>query len=930
MNYNVLQRVNSYSNIMNSNYNINIPTALPLIRNNHYDHSNITVAPPIPSFYKQNINSSNYYSHLPNIMNITYSSAENIAKKFSNNLKNLQNLEDQITEKNHKFNLQKLNQIENEKNLKYKLREDVQNKLKNGNDDEDIKEKISKVRQVVGRIPDYKTEEQKKSFQNKELMTEEVLNKFNMNLDSALSEYSNNIKNIIKSKNNNDTNLYEKIKQGIDNLKADFSERIDNFNKESMRNMDLMQKLMNNSSNPRLQLLSEHLFSTDDSVQILKLKKKKIKKSYSDIDNINMPLFMEKVEENIKSKNNEAIVEKIPLDLWEKNRKKALVINKAIKEKVAFYSQSYFKLQPLNKFRSYVFLVMAARRMLNIRYILYKEIKFDTVSYYINNFEDMDIILKKLVYNTVKEPLLEILNDTKLNINFTYYNEDNDEVYKLLQDYIERIINGFNTKFFNGVSSKMLSYLSLYVTNQSFIPKEFFTTFELVRFRTTETGEFIELDDNNRKMILIFYIFIKILLRNVFLELMFNKAVRKKLSWNVKLNIKMLVSILYRSIIKNLTKNCGAKTNLDNLEETEDITAFLKLRFKKREFHLHQFLKKDYFLKISQEDANSKKIRKRVKQPISPRKNEYTYNNGDLRKIRETKNIEKEEKNKNNSVYYNDDNEDENNQSQNDNINNGDEKENGDSEKEESIIMNKSKEKSKGKLPPPRMSKNQNSFEEEEESEIVERKSKSSKSISNKKLKSKSISKNSSNLSSVSSNLKERSNITKSGKNSTIQEELNENSNEEDEKDDVEKKGKGQNKEDEELDFFDDYKKEKLMPKRKVSTEKEDGKIKTRLIGEEQNLKITTRLSDRLKEKNTIKDFSKSDITKMYFIIQNFQSYGDDIDSNEVDLLDKVLYSNKYLKTYYLYTNEYNFDPGEMISNFMDKLLEKIQINFSK
>ena len=50
----------------------------------------------------------------------------------------------------------------------------------------------------------------------------------------------------------------------------------------------------------------------------------------------------------------------------------------------------------------------------------------------------------------------------------------------------------------------MLSYLSLYVTNQCFIPKDFFTTFELVRFRTTETGEFIELDDNSRKMIFSF------------------------------------------------------------------------------------------------------------------------------------------------------------------------------------------------------------------------------------------------------------------------------------------------------------------------------------------------------------------------------------------------------------------------------------------
>ena len=49
---------------------------------------------------------------------------------------------------------------------------------------------------------------------------------------------------------------------------------------------------------------------------------------------------------------------------------------------------------------------------------MYKEFKFDSVSYYINNLEDMDIIFKKLVYNTVKEPL-------------TYDNEDNHEVYNL-------------------------------------------------------------------------------------------------------------------------------------------------------------------------------------------------------------------------------------------------------------------------------------------------------------------------------------------------------------------------------------------------------------------------------------------------------------------------------------------------------------------
>ena len=350
MNYNDLQRVKPYYNTINYRYNNGIPNALPLIRNNNFDHSNITVAPPIPSYYKQNINSSNYYSHVPNINNITYSSAENIAKKFSNNLKNLQNLEDQITEKNREFNLPKLNQIENDKNLKNKLREGVENKLENGNDDEDIKEKMSQVRQVVGRIPDYKTEEQKKTIQNKELMSEEGMNKFNMNLVSALSEYSNNIQKTIKSKNNNDTNMYEMIKQGIDSLKEDFSSRIDKFNKESKRNMDLMRKLMMNSSNPRLQLLSEHLFSTDDIDQILKLREKN-KKNDSVIDTRRMSLLMQKAADNAKAENDKAkndellktisqnqnqdqngqknkvltgegeIVEKVPLDLWEKNRK---------------------------------------------------------------------------------------------------------------------------------------------------------------------------------------------------------------------------------------------------------------------------------------------------------------------------------------------------------------------------------------------------------------------------------------------------------------------------------------------------------------------------------------------------------------------------------------------------------------------------------
>jgi hypothetical protein len=49
-------------------------------------------------------------------MNVTYSSAEKIAKNFSNNLNNLRNLEEQIAEGNRTYNLPKLNQTQNDIN----------------------------------------------------------------------------------------------------------------------------------------------------------------------------------------------------------------------------------------------------------------------------------------------------------------------------------------------------------------------------------------------------------------------------------------------------------------------------------------------------------------------------------------------------------------------------------------------------------------------------------------------------------------------------------------------------------------------------------------------------------------------------------------------------------------------------------------------
>ena len=1076
MNYNDLQRMKPYYNTMNFRYNDNIPKALPILRNSRFDHANVTVAPPIPSYYKQNINSSNYYSHLPNIMNVTYSSAEKMAKNFSNNLNNLRNLEQQIAEGNRVYNLPKLNQTQNDINyqnmLKAKAREKLENGATNENgNDEDLKEKMNQMRQEAGRIPDYKTEEQKRIMQNKEIMSEENINAFNKNLISTLGDYSNSIQKTILTKNKNDDAMYEMIKQGITSLRDDFTKRIERFNNQSKTNMEAMRKIMQSSTNPRLKLLSENLFSTSDIDQMLKLREKNRKKNGNLIDNRRMSELMLKAQEetkleNEKKKQNEfnpeenketdenkniiikkdEEVEKIPLDFWVKKRAIAVKADLAVEKKVNIFSKNYFELQPLNRFRSYVFSVMAARRILNIKYMVFKEFKFTSVSYYISNYEDMDIILKKLVYNTVKEPLLEILNNTDMNINLTYDTEDNHETYFLLQDYIQRILNNFNTRFFLGISGEMMNYLSLYITNYSFIPKDFFTTFELVRMRTSETGDFVELTNENRKMILTFYIFIKILLRNIFLELMFNQADRKKLSLNPKLNIKMLVSVLYRSIIKFLVKHCVTKTNLEDLENAEDMTAFLKVKYSKREFHLHRFLKKRYFLKVSQVEEQPRRVSRRTRKIISPKNSE---DDPEERKVRETKknmnlknkkklekieeenrssskdkkSIEKKseskkseskkskskkseskkssdkkssnkkssekkssekksesKKSKDKKSGSEEDEEEEDESDSEDETKSKDKKskksgskksseeteskekkdskKDKDEEDEESDESDDSssesesgtdKKKKKGRAPPPDSSdeEDEEDDEDEEEEEDSEEeskkdkkakkgqkgitkksssdKTKSFKTKSSKTKSDKTSSKKKSSSKTDKSKKTKKSKINKKSKKSSSKSKSNEE--EEEEEDDEEE----EEEEDDEISN-DNYKeeREKLMPKRKVSTEKINGKVKQRLMGEEPKLKIAIRGKDPLKGKDTIKDFSKSDIDNMYFIIENYQSYGDDLDSNEVDLLDRVLYTNKSLDKYYLYANEYAFDPGELIDKIMDKLLEKIQINFSR
>jgi hypothetical protein len=99
----------------------------------------------------------------------------------------------------------------------------------------------------------------------------------------------------------------------------------------------------------------------------------------------------------------------------------------------------------------------------------------------------MDIIIKKLIYNTVRRPLLLILTNKHADLNIAVDKEDAKEIFLDIKEFIEAIIKNFNTIFFNGISENILSFLALFVSNYSFIYQDFFTTFELIRFETSKT-----------------------------------------------------------------------------------------------------------------------------------------------------------------------------------------------------------------------------------------------------------------------------------------------------------------------------------------------------------------------------------------------------------------------------------------------------------
>jgi hypothetical protein len=260
-----------------------------------------------------------------------------------------------------------------------------------------------------------------------------------------------------------------------------------------------------------------------------------------------------------------------------KNQQKAKIDRLA--KKIDLYKDKEFEFKPINHFRKLVYAIIGANRLLNIVNSNKATILNQSVKLFINYYESMHNSLSSWVFNCIRTPYISIINTEDLNINISSYGDISESNLNKIGDVYIRLetrLTGFMKSLYeDGVidklDSSLISYLSLIVTKDAFIPKSFFTLFEYSRIKTTNQ-ELGELNHNQIRMILAIYILVKILCKGILLDNQFNKNSNLKIS--VKKNYKICASIIYRTVIDYFKGFCPTIRKINNFESFDDSKVY--------------------------------------------------------------------------------------------------------------------------------------------------------------------------------------------------------------------------------------------------------------------------------------------------------------------------------------------------------------------
>jgi hypothetical protein len=137
----------------------------------------------------------------------------------------------------------------------------------------------------------------------------------------------------------------------------------------------------------------------------------------------------------------------------------------------------------------YVNAVMFGHRILNLFHNVANVNKINSVKLFVNYYETIINEINGWIFSSIRTPYLSILNFQELKIDLT----DKVKIEELRDRYVklEIRINGIIKSISDNIteekmSNLILSFLNTIITNNSFIPYQFFTLFELSRINTVD------------------------------------------------------------------------------------------------------------------------------------------------------------------------------------------------------------------------------------------------------------------------------------------------------------------------------------------------------------------------------------------------------------------------------------------------------------
>ena len=182
----------------------------------------------------------------------------------------------------------------------------------------------------------------------------------------------------------------------------------------------------------------------------------------------------------------------------------------------------------------------------------------------LNMIQFIGEILRQPLINTIKSQSIDITKD-KFNGNFR---NDRDVKEKI------HMINLRLKDFFTELNAKMATenmpmpnriFLKKLVFQKNFIPFKFFSHFELARFETLN-GFVDNLNENQQKLILVFYTLVKIFIKYYMIDYNFvNQSEKSKLDSISKGNVKIISSLFFHEIIEYF-KFCQIVRKIDNMQ----------------------------------------------------------------------------------------------------------------------------------------------------------------------------------------------------------------------------------------------------------------------------------------------------------------------------------------------------------------------------